>query len=40
MDIKVLRNFLKIAEYENITRAAAELHIAQPHLTRQLHALE
>ena len=34
MDIKVLRNFLKIAEYENITRAAAELHIAQPHLTR------
>lgn len=40
MDIKVLRNFLKIAEYENITKAAAELHIAQPHLTRQLHALE
>lgn len=40
MDIKVLRNFLKIAEYENITRAAAELHIAQPHLTRQLHVLE
>ena len=40
MDIKVLRNFLKIAEYENITRAAAGLHIAQPHLTRQLHALE
>lgn len=40
MDIKVLRNFLKIAEYENITKAAAELHIAQPYLTRQLHVLE
>ena len=40
MDIKVLQNFLKIAEYENITKAAEELHIAQPHLTRQLKALE
>lgn len=40
MDLKELSNFLKIAEYENITKAARELHIAQPHLTRQLHNLE
>lgn len=40
MDLNVLRNFLKIAEYENITKAAEELHVAQPHLTRQLKALE
>ncbi len=40
MDLKELSNFLKIAEYENITKASAELHIAQPHLTRQLHNLE
>ena len=40
MDLKELSNFLKIAEYENITKAAGELHIAQPHLTRQLHSLE
>lgn len=40
MDLKELNYFLKIAEYENITRAAAELHVAQPHLTRQIHALE
>lgn len=40
MDLKELSNFLKIAEYENITKASGELHIAQPHLTRQLHNLE
>ncbi len=40
MDLKELANFLKIAEYENITKAAGELHIAQPHLTRQLRNLE
>ncbi len=40
MDFEVLLNFLKIAEYENITKAAQDLHIAQPHLTRQLQNLE
>lgn len=40
MDLKELYNFLKIAEYENITKASEELHIAQPHLTRQLRSLE
>lgn len=40
MDLKELSNFLKIAEYENITKAAEELHVAQPHLTRQIQNLE
>lgn len=40
MELKELSNFLKIAEYENITKASQELHIAQPHLTRQLQNLE
>lgn len=40
MDLRVMRNFLKIAETENITEASRELHVAQPHLTRQLQALE
>lgn len=40
MELKELSNFLKIAEYENITKAAQELHVAQPHLTRQLQSLE
>lgn len=40
MELKKLRYFLCIAERENITQAASDLHITQPHLTRQLHALE
>lgn len=40
MELRELENYLKIAEYENITRAAQDLNIAQPHLTRQLQALE
>lgn len=40
MDLKELSNFLKIAEYENITKASQELHVAQPHLTRQIQSLE
>lgn len=40
MDLKDLNNFLKVAEYENITKAAKELHMAQPHLTRQIKNLE
>lgn len=40
MELRELTYFLKIAEYENITRAAKELHVTQPHLTRQLKSLE
>lgn len=40
MELRVLHYFLTIAKEENITRAAALLHIAQPSLSRQLQALE
>ena len=40
MDIRDITYFLKIAEHENISKAAAELHISQPPLSRQLKRLE
>lgn len=40
MDIKQLRYFQKIAEYENISKAAAEPYISQPALTKSLRQLE
>ncbi|MCQ2536925.1 MAG: LysR family transcriptional regulator [Lachnospiraceae bacterium] len=40
MNIDALRNFIVIAEEENITTASRKLHIAQPPLSRQLKALE
>lgn len=40
METRVLQYFLKIAELGNITKAAAELHITQPTLSRQLQNLE
>lgn len=40
MEIRVLRYFLMVAREENITRAAAMLHITQPTLSRQLIQLE
>lgn len=40
MELRVMKNFLKIAETENITQASRELNVAQPHLTRQIKALE
>lgn len=40
MDIRVLRYFLAVAREENITRAAENLHIAQPTLSKQLMELE
>lgn len=40
MELKTLWYFLSIAEHENICQAAHDLHITQPHLTRQLQALE
>lgn len=40
MDIKELTNFIAIAENGSISKAARELHISQPPLTKQLHRLE
>ncbi|MBP2032642.1 DNA-binding transcriptional LysR family regulator [Clostridium algifaecis] len=40
MDIRQLKYFLKIVEKGSITKAAAELHIAQPPLSQQLKSLE
>lgn len=40
MEIRVLRYFLEVAREENITKAAAFLHVSQPTLSRQLKELE
>lgn len=40
MDIRDMNYFLQIAEYENISKAAEQLHISQPPLSRQLKKLE
>ena len=40
MDIRVLNYFLVVAREENITKAAALLHVTQPTLSRQLMQLE
>lgn len=40
MEIRVLNYFLAVAREENITKAAALLHITQPTLSRQLRQLE
>ncbi|AZI18618.1 LysR family transcriptional regulator [Limosilactobacillus fermentum] len=40
MDTRVLRYFLKVAETNNITRAAEQLHVTQPTLSRQIMDLE
>ncbi len=40
MDIRVLKYFIAVAQEENITKAAEQLHISQPPLSRQLHDLE
>lgn len=40
MDVRVLRYFLAVSQTENITHAAAQLHISQPTLSRQLTELE
>lgn len=40
MELRVLRYFLVVAREENITRAAEQLHITQPTLSRQLSQLQ
>lgn len=40
MDFRVLNYFLVVAREENITRAATQLHVTQPTLSRQLMQLE
>ena len=40
MELRVLRYFLAVAREENITKAAALLHVTQPTLSRQLMQLE
>lgn len=40
MELRVLKYFLTIAREENITRAAAILHVSQPSLSRQIMQLE
>lgn len=40
MEIKQLKNFVKIVEEGNITRAAQKLNMAQPPLSNQMHQLE
>ena len=40
MEVEELRNFIAVAQEENITRAAEYLHLTQPTLSRQMQSLE
>lgn len=40
MDTRILRYFLVVAETNNITQVAQQLHLTQPTLSRQIQELE
>ncbi|MEG0593035.1 MAG: LysR family transcriptional regulator, partial [Coprobacillus sp.] len=40
MEIRVLRYFLSVAREQNMTKAAEQLHVTQPTLSKQLKQLE